>query len=480
MGADSMNDSNSSVGRGSALILATIVLGMFLDGLDGTIVNVALPEIASDFQIDSSTSSWIVTIYFLVLAGLVLVFGKLCDSGAIKKIVLAGFAIFTFGSLACGLSFNIGVLLAFRAIQGIGASMLAASCIMLSVKFLPPGKVGFGLALGLLGSSIGAAVGPALGGVLAATISWHWIFFINLPIGIIALFIARKGIPADTGFDRSAFDYKGSAILFLALVCGLYTLESFPSHGVTTVTVVALILFVILFAAFLIYERRISYPVLKLHLFKSRRFDALCISFLLVNACYMGCLYLLPFYMRVELGYDTIMCGLFLLIMALVTLVFCLKSSKMAETRGNRPLVLAGCVVLVIAMIVLSSINAGLSIWFLVLGLALMGLVWGICGGPIGARLIDNVPPEDKGSGSSLLSFFIYFGNAVGTALFSGLFGFGSNASGQPIADLDPAIFMNGFSFAMTVGVVLAVIALITAWVVNENKRKAAEGSSRV
>lgn len=168
-----MNTPNAGGGGAHVLLLATIALGMFLDGLDGTIVNVALPDISESFHIDSSVSSWIVTIYFLVLAGLVLVFGKLCDSGAIKKIVMAGFLVFSLGSLACGLSFSIESLLAFRAVQGIGASMLAASSVMLAVKFLPPGRTGYGLTLGVLGASVGGAVGPALGGVLASVLSWH-------------------------------------------------------------------------------------------------------------------------------------------------------------------------------------------------------------------------------------------------------------------------------------------------------------------
>lgn len=467
-----METETSSGKAGHILLLVTMALGMFLDGLDGTIVNVALPEISESFQIDSSMSSWIVTVYFLVLAGLVLVFGKLCDSGAIKKIVIAGFVVFSVGSLACGLSFNVGTLLAFRVVQAVGASMLAASSIMLAVKFLPKEKTGFGLTLGLLGSSVGAAIGPALGGVLAETMSWHWVFIINVPVGFAAAYIAYRAIPADGRFDRGAFDYRGSVLLFLSLVCGLYTLESFPSHGVTATTIVALVLFVVLFSAFVIYERRVPVPVLKLGLFRNGRFVAVSVSFLLVNACYMGCLYLMPFYMRVELGYDAIMCGMFLLVMALVTLMFCMSASKAAEVRGNRPLVIAGCSVLVVAMLVLSTLNADRTVWLLVAGLASLGLVWGLCGGPIGARLIDNVPADDRGSGSSIFSFFIYFGSALGTAMFSGLFGFGSGAAGQPIADLDPSVFMDGYTFTMSVAVLLAVVSLVMAVAINERKAR--------
>ena len=442
---------SNSYARAHIPLLVTIALGMFLDGMDGTIVNVALPDISESFGMDSSLSSWIVTVYFLVLAGLVLIFGKLCDSGAIKKIIIAGFLVFSLASLACGLSEDIVVLLAARAVQGVGASMLAASSVMLSVKFLPLHMTSFGLGVGLLGSSIGAAIGPALGGVLADTLSWHWVFFINVPVGIVAAVIAHRAIPADTGFDRSAFDYKGSVLLFLSLVTGLYALESFPSHGVTTATVVSLVLFVVLFSVFVLYERRISIPVLNLKVFRSGRFVAVSVSFLIMNACYMGCLYLLPYYMRVE----------------------CLKVGKIADMRGNRPFVIAGCFLMVVAMALFSLMNASMPTWVLIVGLALLGTMWGVAGGPVGSRLIDNVPSDQRGSGSALLSFFIYFGSALGTALFAGLFGFGSASAGQPIADLDPAVFMEGFGFAMAFGVAIAALALILSWAVNERRSAA-------
>ena len=194
------------------------------------------------------------------------------------------------------------------------------------------------------------------------------------------------------------------------------------------------------------------------------------VSFLILNACYMGCLYLLPYFMRVELGFDTIMCGIMLLIAAVMTLIFCLKVGRMADLRGNRPFVIAGCFLMVVAMTVFALMSADVPIWMLVVGVAVLGTVWGVAGGPVGSRLIENVPSDERGSGSSVLSFFIYFGSALGTALFSGLFGFGSASAGQPIADLDPAIFMDGFSFAMMFGVALAVIGLITAVAVNERR----------
>ncbi len=462
--------------RGQLLLFVPIALGMFLDGLDGTIVTVALPKMAESFHMTSSGASWIVTVYFLVMAGLILVFGKICDKGAIKKVLISGFLIFSIGSLACGLSDSMALLLASRVVQGVGAAMLAASSIMLSVKFLPQEMRGFGLALGVLGSSIGAALGPALGGVLSEYFSWHWIFFINVPVGIVAAAISIRAVPADIEFDRSSFDYKGSVLLFLSLVFGLFALESTPSHGINTTTIISIVAFLVLFSVFIVYERRIHNPVLNLRLFRSRRLDMVIISFMLINACYMGSLYLLPFFLNKEMGFDTMMSGMYLLVPAVVTLAFCLWIGRLADRRGNRPFVILGCVFLLIFSAMFVFIDSEYPIYMLLIGLGTLGMVWGLCGGPLGSRLIENVPEGEKGSGSSLLSFFIYFGSALGTALFSGLFGLGSGSSGTAISDLSRELFIDGFQFTMLVSTVLAALALFLSWIVNERKAAFAGG----
>lgn len=323
-------------GRGQLLLLVTIGFAMILDGLDGTIVNVALPEIAESYGIGTSGTSWVVTVYFLMMAGLILVFGKISDKGGIKKVLTFGFLVFVLGSFLCGISPSLGVLLASRAIQGVGAAMLVASATMLGVKFMPKERIGVALSLVVLGGSVGAALGPALGAVLTSIGSWHWIFFINVPLGLIAFFIARKAVPDDTGFDKSSFDLKGSVLLFIALVMGLYVVESLPSHGFTTTSAVALVLFAVLFAVFVVYERRVETPVLNLRLFKSVRFDTATVVFLMVNLIFMGAMYLVPFFMRVELGFGTLQSGAYLMVPAVFSLIFCLWVGKATATRGNK------------------------------------------------------------------------------------------------------------------------------------------------
>ncbi len=438
-----------------------MAMAFFLDGLDGTIVTVALPEIGKSFAMTTSDSSWVVTVYFMMMAGLILVFGKLADKGAIKKILVGGFILFSLGSLLCALSMSSGFLLVSRAIQGIGSAMLAATGIMLGVKFFPPKMMIFAMTLTVLGSAIGAAFGPTLGGVLTDALSWHWIFIINVPIGVICAIFAQKYVPSDEKMDNMKFDYIGSLLLFVALICGLYTVESMPSHGIDMTNGLTLVLFFIIFAAFVAYDRKVSDPVLDLSLFKISRFDRAIIAFVIMNASYMGCLYLIPFMFNIDMGYDTMKSGLMMLIPALVTLVLCLPVAKACSKYGTRGFAVLGCTLLMLTCVSFVFIDSTTGILSVVFGLILLGSVWGFSGSSVGTRLVENVPSEKKGTASSLLSFFVYFGSALGTALFSALFNIGSNSSGISISDLPADVFMDGFKFTMIVASVLAFFAIL-------------------
>ena len=457
------------------LLLVVIALALFLDGLDGTIVNVVLPDIAADMNIGLGTTSWVVTVYFLMMAGLILIFGKVADGGAIKRVFIGGMAVFAVSSLLCGLSTTLPILLAFRAVQGVGAAMLAVSAFMLCVKFLPKSMAAFALSVGILGMSIGCAMGPAVGGVLSELMSWHLVFFINVPIGAFAILLAMRAVPGDGEFTAKGFDIKGAALLFVSMVCGLYVLESAPSHGFDTVSAVCLAIFAVGMVLFVMVERRSADPVIKLRLFRLPRLLAAIVTMVIINMCYMGCIYLIPYYLQIEMGMGSIASGSYLLIPAVSTLAFCVWIGRLADKYGNRPFAIVSCVVMLASMLVFAFIDPD-AVWMLILGLVCMGVMWGIGGGPVSSRMLENVPDEDRPSSSSLNSFFIYFGCAAGTAMFAGLFGMGSGSSGQDIAGLTGEVFLEGFHFAMVFGVVLSVVALVLSWVVNERKASCGDG----
>ncbi|MEA5037117.1 MAG: MFS transporter [Methanocorpusculum sp.] len=195
------------------LLLIAVGIAVFMDALDGSVVNIALPVIAAEFGTDAGTISWVSAAYLVTVAGLILIFGKFADRGYVKIFFIIGFILFTAGSIACGLSADLTLLIISRVIQGAGAAMLAAAAPMLCVKFLPASMLGVSMGVLTAASSVGFAVGPAIGGVITHFLSWHWIFFINIPIGIFAVLFALRIIPRATVPVHERVDLTGALSL---------------------------------------------------------------------------------------------------------------------------------------------------------------------------------------------------------------------------------------------------------------------------
>ena len=458
------------------MLFIVIALAAFVDGLDGTIVTTALPDIADFFAVGATDSSWVITIYFLVMAGLILIFGRMCDKGALKRIIVSGFVVFALGSLLCAFSQTFWMLIVFRAVQGVGAGMLSASGIMIAVKYLPKSLTPLGLSISVLGYSIGGACGPILGGVLTEYLDWGWIFLFNVPIGVVGAALAAKSVPKDVGFDRSHFDYIGSAFLFLAMVLGLYVVESTPSHGFGTMSAVLLAGFAVLMLLFVVRERKVSEPVLEFSVFRRPATIAAIVVFLMINLVWMGVFYLLPFYMQIVLGYDLVLTGIILCVQSVATLVMCVPIGRRVPLKGNRHYVILASLSLVATSAALIFAGYDSSIPMLV-SVVFLGVIWGFGGGSLGNRIIDSVDADKRGAASPMVSFVIYLGCAIGSAIYSVLFSIGSGTQGALIEELSPETFMAGFTFTMIVGTVLSVLTLFLAWSFNEEKVSEASSS---
>jgi len=451
------------------LFFIIMIMAFFLDGLDGTIVSIALPSIGDSFTMSTGESSWVITVYFMVMAGLILIFGKLADSGHLKNILAMGFLVFAVSSLACAFSWDMVSLLVFRAVQGVGSAMLAATGIMLVVKFLPPSMRYFGMSLSVVGFSLGSALGPALGGVLTEFLSWHWIFLINVPVGVACAAITFLGVPGDTPVKGNALDMPGSVLLFAAIITGLYAVESVPSYGITLANGCSIAACVVLLALFVWWEGRVSDPVIHLPLFKLRNFDLAVITFLLVNAAFMGIMYLVPFLMKIEMGYGTSSSGMILLIQAAVTLLLCVPVGKMCDRHGTRWFAVTSCAILTVIFVLFLFANKGTGLPLLILLMVLMGVMWGIGGAALGPRIVEFSPEEKNGEASAMLSFIMYLGSALGTAIFSALFNIGSGSTGTAIADLSAEVFMRGFTFAMAAGAVIAALCTAMSFILRRS-----------
>ncbi len=457
------------------LLLSAVALGVVMDGIDGSIVNVALPTMAVYFGTDTGTIAWVIITYLLMMAGLLLVFGKFAERGFTKRIFLYGFAIFTISSFACGVSPSLEILLAARLAQGAGAAMIAAVAPLLCIRYLPPEMLGTALGVIAATSSIGFAAGPAIGGILTQHLSWHWIFLVNIPIGILGILFAARVIPGDEPEDRTAsFDYRGAVMLFCAMVFCTFVLEEVAARGGTDPLILACgALFLLCSGLFIARELTIPEPFLNIRIFSKWQFSAVLVAYLLVNVIFMGIIYLLPFYLAVEMHFDLMTSGLCLLIPPLIICILSIPFGQWSDRYGRRAFAVAACGIIVLYSAIFAFLSPESGILPLLAGLILMGVAFGIAAGPASSRIIESAPEGEAGTGSSLMVTTIYFGGVLGTAIYAMIFTFATaNADGVvAFADLDSVTFLDGFHMTMAAGLLLSVLPLVLSAVVPDGKR---------
>jgi len=462
------------------LLLAAVALGVVMDGIDGSIVNVALPTMATYFGSDTGTIAWVIITYLLMMAGFLLVFGKLAGRGLAKKIFLGGFLIFTLGSAACGIAPTLDILLAARLVQGLGAAMIAAVAPLLCIRYLPAGMLGTALGVITATASIGFAAGPAIGGILTQYLSWHWIFLVNIPIGIAGILFAARVIPADEPVAedrRVSFDYPGAILLFGAMIFCTFVLEEIAARGATDPLILTCgALCLLCSGLFVTRELHTREPFLNIRIFSKWQFTAVLLSFLFVNVVFMGIMYLLPFYLTTEMHFDLAMSGLYLLIPPVVIAVISIPFGRWSDRRGRRAFAVAACGFLILYSALFAVISPDSGIIPLLTGLILMGVAFGIAAGPAASRIIESAPKGEESTGSSLMVTVMYFGSVLGTAIYAALFTFATaNADGiVAFADLDPATFLYGFHITMAAGIVLSVVSLVLAAIVPGDAKRAA------
>ena len=447
--------------RSEILALVAMAVAVFVDGLDASIVNIALPTIAQSFGIDAGQAAWVTIMYFMMIAGLMLSFGRLADSGHIRKIYIVGFVLFTAGSLACGFSGDLTMLVSSRAVQGLGAAMLGAVAPLICVKLVSPSKLGMAMSILMVGGAIGFGCGPAIGGVIVDVASWHWAFFINVPIGIAAILLSLKALPKDSDLVKSNLDLKGSLLLFVAVICGVYVLEMFSLADQTTICMILAIVMIASLAAFVYAENRAEYPMLNLSVFREWRFSTLVLGYILLNLAYMGIAYLLPFYLDKEMDISNTFAGLIILVPSVVTMIVSIPAGHYADTHGRRGLCVVASVAMLIAAIGYYLVEPHMGwIPFIPVGIT-GGIFWGLCGASLTSHVIDLAPEKEKGMASTLTAFLYYVGGTVGTALFASLATYGSGSAGVPIDLIPPEDFLLGYHFAVLFAIAMSAAALI-------------------
>jgi EmrB/QacA subfamily drug resistance transporter len=398
------------------LVLAAIGVGTFMSALDGSVVNTILPVVTEYFHTNVATIEWVVTTYLLVVSGLLLSVGRLGDMRGNKNTYVAGFVIFVIGSALCGLSPAPIYLILARGFQAIGAAMLFANSPAILTKAFPARQRG--QALGLQGTMtyLGLTTGPFLGGWLSDHLGWHSVFYINVPIGILAIWLSLTMIPRDVPSDRrEPFDLPGAFTFMVGLVALLFALNQGHSWGWFSPIILGLFIasFLIL-GLFLRIERGASAPMLDLSLFRQRVFTISTISPLLNYICIYGVLFLTPFYLIQARGLSAEQAGLILTAQPIIMAVTAPLSGTLSDRVGSRLPTALGLLIFGGGLFLLSQLTLTTHYGFAVLGLAICGLGTGLFVAPNNSALMGDAPRNRQGIAAGVLALARNVGMVLG------------------------------------------------------------------
>jgi EmrB/QacA subfamily drug resistance transporter len=404
------------------LVMTAVAAGTLLTTIDGNIVNVALPTLVRELQTDFATVQWVVLAYLLALATLMLSLGRLGDMIGKKPIYVAGFVIFTVGSVLCALTPNIYWLIGFRVVQAVGGAMLLALSMAIVTEAFPSQERG--RALGLNGTfvSVGIVAGPTLGGLLLSVTTWHWIFLVNLPIGIVGTILAIRYVPASQSSGQQKFDYGGAGALFISLLGLLLGLTVGQQRGFgDTAVLILFATFFLFLILFVIIENRTTQPMIDLRLFGNKLFSINLITGFATFVAIAGTVILMPFYLENILGYATGQVGLLMAVVPLFLGVVAPLSGSLSDRFGTRPITVAGLIMLALGYWAMSTLNQQTTGLGYVLRLLPVGMGMGMFQSPNNSAVMGSVPRQRLGIASGLLAISRTLGQTTGIALLGAL-----------------------------------------------------------
>jgi EmrB/QacA subfamily drug resistance transporter len=446
-------------------ILILCCLAQFMVILDVSVVNVALPSIRADLGISISELEWVVNAYALTFGVLLLSGGKLADLLGRRRIFIAGLVIFTAASLWCGLADSAGSLIAARTVQGVGAALLNPATLSIITATFPRQR---GTAIGIWAgvSALSLAIGPMVGGVLTERINWSWIFFVNIPVGVLAIVAARLFVDETKDTSREQrLDLPGLATSAAGLFALTYGLIETNTHSWTSARVLGLLgAAVVLLGTFVLLELRQRIPMLDLSLFKNPTFAGANTAMALVGLAMFGVFFYNSLFIQNILGYSAIQTGATFLPMTVLIILVAPVAGRLTDRVGPRWLMGAGMTLLTVSLLLFGTLDESSTFWAILPGLVVGGLGMGITMAPTTAAAMGSVPVDKAGVGSAVINAMRQVGGSLGIAVMGTLV-----ATSVSVGQASPAYaaqFVDGYHRALFAGAAIllagAVVSVLT------------------
>jgi EmrB/QacA subfamily drug resistance transporter len=449
------------------MALYVLCVGMLMIVLDATIVNVALPSIQDDLGFSQSNLAWVVNAYLIAFGGLLLLAGRLGDLIGQRRVFVTGLTVFTGASLLCATAQSQGVLIGARFVQGVGGALTSAVILGMIVTMFPnPREQAKAIGMYTFVAVAGGSIGLLAGGVLTEAINWHWIFFVNLPIGVATVVAALRLVDGAAGLGwKGGADLPGAALLTGGLMLGVYTILEVSERGWGSTHTLGLgAVAIALVAVFVVRQARIANPLMPLRLFRSRNVAGANVVNALLVVGMFGTFFLGALYMQRILGYDALQVGLAFLPSTIVMATMSFRFSAQLDARfGAKPTLLAGMVLIGASLLLLTRapVDATYAVDLLP-AMAIMGLGAGLAFPSLMMLAMSGATPQDAGLASGLVNTSVQVGGAVGLAVLATLATErteGLLAGGEAAASALNA----GFHLAYLIGAGLVGVAILIA-----------------